>query len=556
MSHFQFDFCSLFSFPTFLFLHFPFLFIYFSVTTTMLRNSTRTGIVFKTFTQEESQFFSAIVLGLDHANRQAEGSLLGYSLMAVNNTALAASINDDSVTMNADQRRHRMGSLSSELVPGRVILWIEPDDLDEQGNIQFFEKYDTPFPEYQMDGDQILMPGAVHPNGDRFWTATFGYLQIDPDQCKDASPDTCYNAVINLEFSQEARSLKATFVCLYSLYEGTFDPHSLPWSKIPNLYKWMKAREVETKSKLPGPSDYDTEDSDDETVYKFTGIAVSDISLFGISKVPLEVKHRKLIRFVVTDPRHRLKVGYKYRFNAVTTEDKYIWNVTDCARMSGFREMLTPGGHIKAHVRKIYYSNGVFRNGTEMGDKGYGIMDDPLNLVREHIAHDHRPDAEAKVGIMDTPFNKNDKTIFRFRIVELFNDGRLQLFSKRAPILHKALFGVVVGKRVIFAPEIDGYLVNIRPEFRHEPAIGSLVVCKPDWDNERRKYYTVNVQLMHATRLQTVYKPVFRESDQLAYAFRVRGRPSPAFSGFFTCHHFGLLENRYDLSYEIKENEK
>ena len=34
-------------------------------------------------------------------------------------------------------------------------VWIEPDDLDEQGNIQFFEKYDTPFPEYQVDGDQV-----------------------------------------------------------------------------------------------------------------------------------------------------------------------------------------------------------------------------------------------------------------------------------------------------------------------------------------------------------------------------------------------------------------
>lgn len=52
---------------------------------------------------------------------QAEGSLFGYSLMAVTNTALAASINDDSVTMDADQRRHRMWVVSYFSIS--LILW-------------------------------------------------------------------------------------------------------------------------------------------------------------------------------------------------------------------------------------------------------------------------------------------------------------------------------------------------------------------------------------------------------------------------------------------------
>ncbi|PAV91067.1 hypothetical protein WR25_01272 [Diploscapter pachys] len=488
----------------------------------------KTGLVLKL--TEVDQQAAHVVLDLDcTADRDTTDEVIpGIFLVRISRSAFKLPAGMTYETWGEERKEE----LVRQLFPGQRIKWVEPDDLDADGNVIAFKLIESKHDKFE-DNHEASFPivGNVEIPGERFWTNEFGYLTIKYEDNVSVMPGYKYKALIRLVIDQVNWTLKPSFSRFVSIEGGSpkYESKSLfclsPSTMVPlddnseeDIGRDEGGMHIRQKYKSkPYKAVYMP---NMEFVYQ--GIAVSPWSLVGTECAEKNAGIYKKKRIIVPIRKGEpLQVGSTYLFNIVhrTEPTLCVTNFTPAEIVKEMSKPITENNRPLAIVRPSEKYPGIFTAGVSKHDDFYGLVDDPLNFLQFFKLLGFK---NIQVGLDDTDniFYLYDGSPFRFRIAEVVQNDFQEHVDKALAIDMLQLeyeIGIAISENEVCTAKYPGITFHLDLRFRNKFPIGASVRFHANW------------------------------SERQQIAIRVRAKIS-AFRRFLECEEFGLVENRYTLS--------
>ncbi|PAV85760.1 hypothetical protein WR25_05671 [Diploscapter pachys] len=518
----------------------------------------KTGLVLKS--TEVDQQAAHVVLDLDcTADRNTtDGVIPGIFLVQVSRSAFKLPAGMTYETWG-EERKYKE-ELVRQLFPGQRIKWVEPDDLDADGNVIAFKLVESEHEKFE-DNHEFPVIGNIEISGERFWTNEFGYLTIKYEDNVSVMPGYKYKALIRLVVDQVNWTLKPSFSRFISIEGGSPEYES----------KSLFCLSPSTTVPLDDSSEEDIgrdgggmhirqkyKSKPYKTVYMpnlefvYQGIAVSPWSLVGTECAEKNAGIYKKKRIIVPIRKGEpLQVGSIYLFNIVhcTEPTLCVTNFTPAEIVKEISKPITESNRPLAIVRPSEKYPGIFTAGVSKHDDFYGLVDDPLNLLQFFKLLGFK---NIQVGLDDTDniFYLYDGSPFRFRIAEVVQNDFQEHVDKALAIDMLQLeyeTGIAISESEVCTAKYSGITFHLDFRFRNKFPIGASIRFHANWSERQQKFMISAFTIIEDEPLPYVRKRLYKETNELVIAIRVRAKIS-AFRRFLECEEFGLVENRYTLS--------
>ncbi|PAV59474.1 hypothetical protein WR25_19147 isoform B [Diploscapter pachys] len=438
--------------------------------------------------------------------------------------------------------------LSRPILPGDVISWTEPDDLNADGDIIRFDREQRLYDRRTAGSYYCKIVGALEPGTDFFWSPTFKNIQFDtPSVLNSLSPDTMVYVWVNFTVASNL-SVTVHFKEFDSIAEDDqFKIHDAPWQSefacLPppddELDDEFGGLNVIYPKVIPGENYNKTK----RDIKCETGWATSDRTIHCKDDTNQYIQtirfHVPLaLSFTKPDP------GYPYEIRAF-----FDYRTSRYMVRNYFRNLKTPAknktqeGCVITTVNESEAYPGHYLCPT------FGLISDPSGHVNI-VPFTSLNAAGVKVGIEELMDGINLGNYNKFRITELVAEDKAKayLWIRQNEIRLEDIQGVVISKNCIFCKNYPSIAFRRHISDKIEFPVGRIVTFSAFYAPEAKEFVVTRIKAeeeddevstkCHLTFAHDFYRPGHYRK---LYAFREKMSKGEEYSNIAESEHFGLI---------------